>query len=107
MVTVENIRTGVKSTFTDAEWAGVQSKKMWADTFKVVSTENPADQKKTEVPKEVADLQEDKTAQTQGAADAVNTEAPAVPVEVQEAAQRAKPKPAKPAAGKKQTGDGK
>ena len=104
MVTVQNIRTGVKSTFTDAEWAGVQSKKMWADTFKVVSTENPAEQKKTEVPKEVADLQADKTTQTQGAADAVSNEAPAVPKEVQEAE---KPKAAKPAAGKKQDGDGK
>ena len=106
MVTVQNIHTGVKSTFSDAEWAGVQAKKMWADTFKVVST-GGEEQKKTEVPKEVADLQEDKTAQTQGAADAANTEAPAVPVEVQEAAQPAKPKPAKPAAGKKQAGDGK
>lgn len=104
MVTVENIRTGVKSTFTDAEWAGVQSKKMWADTFKVVSTENPAEQKKTEVPKEVADLQADKTTQTQGAADAVSNEVPAVPKEVQEAE---KPKAAKPAAAKKPTGNGK
>ena len=96
MVTVQNIHTGVKSTFTDAEWAGVQAKKMWADTFKVVST-GGEEQKKTEVPKEVADLQEDKTAQTQGAVDAANTEAPAVPVEVQPIAD--KPAPAKPKAG--------
>lgn len=100
MVTVENVHTGVKSQFTDAEWAGVKAKKMWADTFKVVSTGAGEEQKKTEVPKEVADLQAGKTTQTQGAADAVNTEAPAVPVEVQ-------PKADKPAAAKQKAGNGK
>lgn len=100
MVTVKNVHTGVESKFTDAEWASVKAKKMWADTFKVVSTESAEEQKKTEVPKEVADLLAGKTTQTQGAADADNTEAPAVPVEVQ-------PKADKPAAAKPKAGNGK
>lgn len=93
MVTVENVHTGVKSTFTDAEWADVQGKKMWADTFKVLSA-GEQEQKKIEVPKEVADLQAGKTTQTQGAADVDNTEAPEAKAD-------------KPAAAKQKAGNGK
>ena len=71
-VTVKNNQTGIQSTFTDAEWASVQSKKEWQDVFSVVSAEDGSGAKKN-VPKEVADLEASK-AKT---ADAVSEPAPA------------------------------
>lgn len=55
MVTAKNKHTGVESTFTDAEWARVQEKKAYANTFSIVN-------KEAEKPKEVpAELKELKT----------------------------------------------
>lgn len=102
MVVVENVHTGVQSTFTDAEWANVQTKKEWQNTFKVVDTDsgNPA---KKNVPKEVADLEQGKTPAVQETAGASKeaAAAPEVPKEVKEAE---KTKAAKAADKKADTG---
>lgn len=52
MVLVENVHTKVQSEFTDAEWANVQAKNEWKDTFRVIDTTV-----KKNVPKELADLE--------------------------------------------------
>ena len=103
MVVVENVHTGVQSIFTDAEWANVQSKKEWQNTFKVVDTDNGNPAKKKNVPKEVADLEQGKTPAVQETAGASKeaAAAPEVPKEVKEAE---KPKAAKAAEKKADTG---
>lgn len=91
MVVVENVHTGVQSTFTDAEWANVQTKKEWQNTFKVVNTDNGNPAKKN-VPKEIADLEQGKTPAAVQEAAGANKEAaaaPEVPKEVKEAAPKA------------------
>jgi hypothetical protein len=59
-VTVKNSKTGILSTFTDVEWASVQSKKEWHGVFSVVD----GGAAKKNVPKEVVDLEASKAKAT-------------------------------------------
>lgn len=103
MVVVENVHTKVQSTFTDAEWANIQNKKEWADTFKVVEATEGNTLAKKNVPKEVADLEASK-AKT---ADAESKQASEAPAAESVKATEDKPKAEKPAPAKPKAGNGK